>query len=174
MNCPRAQVLEALFNQIASYVQANYTDYDYVPPFVTFGPAGFYRPFEKLDSDMQPALYVVPGEEKPDQDNTGFGITRWTLTFHAIIFFQRQPDAQNPTTATVLLNILDMLDDSLFNNGQPQTLADQNNGVPLVANAWLDKHAGNIEIRLPVLANQAAIIASITVLASTQRNGMRT
>jgi hypothetical protein len=174
MNVSRSVVLNALFNQVSSYVKENYSDYEYVPQFVSFGPAGYYRPFEKLPSDQQPVLYVVPGPQKPDQDATGFGITRWTLTFFVIVFFQREPDVNNPPTATVALNILDMLDDSLFNNGQPQTLAAQNNGVPLVANAWFDKHAGNVEIRLPVLANQAAIIAPVTVLTSTQLPGRMT
>lgn len=175
MNVSRVAVQQALFSQIAGYVKSSYTGYEYVPPFVSFGPAGFYRPFEKVLSDQQPALFVVPGPQKPDQDGTGFGITRWMLTFAAVVFFQAQPDSKNPTTAVVALSILDMLDDSLYNNGRPQTLAAQNNGKPLVANAWFDKHSGSIEIKLPLAAStQAAIIAPITVLTSSQLPGQRT
>jgi hypothetical protein len=174
MNVPRSTVMQALFNQIAGYTQENWQDYANVPEFVTFGPAGFFRPYAKVPTDQQPALYLIPREERPDQDATGFGLTRWALSFAVIVLFNMEPDQKNPNAAQVALSILDMLDDSLFNNGQPQTLAAQNNNVPLVANAWFDKHSGPIELGLPVLSNQAAIVAPITVLTSQQQPGRRT
>jgi hypothetical protein len=172
MNVSRVRVYDALYNQIANYIKANYQKYVGVPQFATFSKV--YRPYEKNLSDQQPSFYLLPWDQAGDQDETGFGITRWDLTFYAIIYMNIDPKQENPTAGEVLLATIDMIDDALFNNGRPQTLASQNNNVPLVANAWINHQAGKIEIRMPILNPQGDIVIPITVLTGTQLPGQRT
>jgi hypothetical protein len=172
VNVPRSKVFDALYNQIAGFIKLNYSNYPGVQKFMTMSKV--YRPYEKNISDQQPSFYLTPGDQAGDQDETGWGITRWKLEFYAIIFMSLDPAQQNPTAAEVMLNTLDMIDDALFNNSLPQTLAGQNGGVPLVWNAWIDHAAGKIEIRLPVLSPQGAIVVPISCLTGTQLNGRRT
>lgn len=171
MNVPRSKVFNAVYNLMSSYIKSNYQKYPNVPQFVTFSKN--YKPYEKTFSDAQPSFYLALGPESPDQDGTQ-GVTRWEMVFYAIVFMQIDPKQTNPTPAEVILSTIDMLDDSLFNNGRAQTLASQNNGQPLVSNCWFDKRAGKVEIRQPILLPQAAIVAPITSFAFTQLNGMRT
>lgn len=171
MNVPRAQVFDAVFSLMSGYIKSNYSDYAGVPKFATLSKT--YRPYGKVASDQQPAFFLALGPQAPDQDTTP-GATRWELVFYAIVFMSLDPLQQTPTAAEILLSTIDMLDDSLFNNGRPQNLASQNNGTPLVYNTWLDRRNGKIEIRQPILVPQAAIVAPITAITGTQMNGART
>lgn len=168
----RVQIYDALFNLISGYIAENYQDYPGVPQFTTMNKV--YRPYEKTPSDQQPAFYLTPGDESPDQDGTGWGITRWELEFYAIIFMSLDRLQENPTAGEVLLSTLDMIDDALFNDGQAQTLASVNGGKPLVINAWMDHKVGKVEVTLPILSTQAALVIPINVLTSTQLSGRRT
>jgi hypothetical protein len=172
MNLSRVKIYDALYNQIADYIRLNYQKYAGVPQFMTMSKV--YRPYEKNLSDQQPSFYLTPGDQAGDQDETGWGITRWKMEFYAIFFLTLDSKQTNPTAGEVLLSMIDMIDDSLFNNAQPQTLASQNKGVPMVWNAWIDHAAGRIEIRLPILTTQAAVVIPISVLTGTQLNGRRT
>lgn len=171
MNVSRVKVFNAIFNQMAGYIKANYQDYPNVPQFLTFSKA--YRPYTKTNSDQQPAFYLALGPEAPDQAETP-GATRWELTFYAIFLLNLDPLQQNPTACEVLLSTLDMIDDSLLNNGRPQNLASQNGGVPLVYNTFLDRRNGKVEIRQPVALPQAALIVPITVITGGFPKGART
>ena len=172
MNISRVKIYDALFTLISGYITANYAKYTGVPEFATLSKV--YRPFEKGLSDQQPAFYLTPGAESGDQDNTGFGITRWELEFYAIILLNLDPKQQSPTAGEVLLSVIDMIDDAMFNNGRPQDLSSQNNNKPMVTNVWIDHRAGKIEVRVPIINPQGAIVIPITVLTSTQLNGRRT
>lgn len=172
MNRSRVVVYDALYNLLSGYIQSNYQNYANVPQFATFSKN--FKPWEKTLSDEQPAFYLHPGPEAPDQDETGFGITRWELTFYVYIFIAIDQHQENPTPGEILLATVDMVDDAMFNLGQPQTLASQNGGKPLVANAWIDKRAGKVELRVSILKPQAAIVIPITVLTGSQQPGQRT
>jgi len=165
MQPSRSKVFNAVFTLISSYVAANYQNYQGVPKFLTTSKA--YKPYTKVTSDQQPALFLALGPQKEDQ-NDAPGKSKLEMCFYAIIFMSLDPLQQNPSAAEVLLNCLDLIDDSLYNAGRPQSLASVNGGVPLVYNAWIDRRNGNIEIRQPVLLQQAAIIIPITTISGTR------
>lgn len=171
MNVSRVAVFNAIYSLMSSYIQTNYSQYPNVPKFVTFSKA--YRPYTKTPAGQQPAFYLLPGPEAPDQAETP-GITRWELAFYAIVFLTLDPSMENPSASEVIMSTLDMLDDSLLNNGRPQNLASQNAGKPLVYNTFLDRRNGKVEIRLPILVSQAAIIVPITVITGGFPAGART
>jgi hypothetical protein len=165
MQPTRSSVFNALFTTISSYVAANYSNYVGVPKFATLSKA--YRPYTKVNSDQQPALYLACGPQKEDQQDAP-GKSRLEMCFYVIIYLSLDPAQQNPSAAEVLLNTLDMVDDALYNQGRPQSLAGANGGVPLVYNAWIDRRNGNIEIRQPILLQQAALIVPVTTISGTR------
>src|SRR5216684_2305956 len=134
MNNPRETIEVALFDLLKDYVQQNYQSYEFVPEFVDFSRQ--YRPVEKDSSDQQPVLYLVKGPEHVDQDDV-FGPSRFKLHYAVVIFLQLDPMSKHPLPQTVLNNIVQMVEDSLFNRGDAQTLG------RLVTNAWIE---GDIEI----------------------------
>lgn len=158
----RSKVFNALFSLLQTYVQTNYQNYDGVQKFATISKA--YRPYTKVSSSQQPALFLALGPQKPDQDTTP-GKSKLEMVFYIIIFMSLDPAQQNPSAVEVLLNALDMVDDALYNQGRPQNLASQNNGQPLVYNAFIDRRNGNIEIRQPILLQQGAIIIPVTTIS---------
>jgi len=170
MNVSRVTVYDALFTLMQSYIQDNYSDYANMPQFQTFSKN--WLGMAKSFSGAQPAFYLAAGPEMPDQQTTP-GICRWELVFKAYVLMTLDPLSESPSPSEVLLSTLDMIDDSLFNNGQPQNLASQNHGKPLVYNTFLDRRNGKIEIIQPSVSSQAAMLVPITVITGTQFNGTR-
>jgi len=165
MQPSRAAVFNAVFTQISNFIQANYSNYAGVPQFRTLSKS--YRPYTKAPSDQQPAFFLALGPQKEDQQDAP-GKSRLEMCFYAIFFLSLDPLQQNPSAAEVLLNALDMVDDALYNQGRPQSLAAVNGGVPLVYNCWIDRRNGNIELRQPILLQQAALIVPITTMSGTR------
>jgi hypothetical protein len=165
MQPTRSSVFNALFATITSYVAANYQNYQGVPKFATLSKA--YRPYTKVGSDQQPALYLACGPQKQDQQDAP-GKARLEMCFYVIVYLSIDPLQMNPSAAEVLLNTLDMVDDALYNQGRPQSLAAANGGQPLVYNAFIDRRNGNIEIRQPILLQQAALIIPVTTISGTR------
>lgn len=166
MSVTRSQIFDGLYTLISGYITANYASYTGVPQFATFSKS--YRPYTKVPSGQQPAFFLALGPQKPDQDTTP-GKERLEMVFYAIIFLSIDPQQTTPCTpAEVLLNTLDMVSDALYNLGRPQSLASVNGGVPLVYNAFVDRRNGNIEIRQPILLQQAALIVPITTISGTR------
>lgn len=123
-----------------------------------------YRPYTKVPSGAQPSFFLALGPQKPDQDTTP-GKSKLEMVFYGIIFVSLDPAQNDPSAAEVLLNVLDMVDDAIYNLGRPQDLASQNGGKPLVYNTLIDRRNGNVEIRQPILLQQGAIIIPITTIS---------
>jgi len=169
MQPKRSAVFNAIFGTITNYIKANYQNYPGVPEFATFSKA--YRPYTKVSSDQQPSFFLALGPQKPNQQQTP-GKSELEMVFYALFFLSLDPLQENPSAVEILLNTLDMVDDALYNNGRPQSLATANGGVPLVYNCWIDRRNGNIEIRQPIALPQAAIIIPITTISGTRLNGL--
>lgn len=122
----REKVFAALYTLLQS---ANY-------PFEIVNTDGrVMKAWDQVSSAQQPALYLQQGPQKADQGAGGdshVALNVWHYTANVWIYFRRD---SSMTPATYINQITDAIDAVIQPSiGQRQTLAAQNNNVPLVQN----------------------------------------
>jgi len=126
-NKPREVVWQALYTLLLT---ANY-------PFQiqNVGQGRDVRAWPDVTSAQQPALFLQQGPETADQGTGGdlrLGLNRWIWKGNVWVYFRRD---NQTIPATVLNEIKDAIDNVIMPQpGFKQTLAAQNNRVPLVTN----------------------------------------
>jgi hypothetical protein len=162
---PREQVFNALYELLQT------ADY----PFEVVNADGrVMQQWETFGSVNQPALYLQQGMQKAEQNTPGgsLGLNRWTYNAKAWLFFRRATvtDTDSPPNtlipATVYNEIVDAIDAVVTPViGQKQTLAAQNNGVPLVTNVRITEAAWD-EGTLDAIAGQCVVMVGLEILTS--------
>jgi hypothetical protein len=153
---PRETVFAALYRLLLT------ADY----PFDIVNTNGrLMQSWEQLPSSNQPALYVQEGEQKAEQNTAGgsLGLNRWTYNAKVWIYFRRDLSV---LPATLYNQILDAIDSVLVPlPGRKQTLAAQNNGVPLVTNVRMTDALWD-EGFLDPTGGQAIVMVNLAILTS--------
>lgn len=130
--------------------------------------------WETFGSVNQPALYLQQGTMKVEQNtpNGGLGLNRWTLNAKVWLLFRRSTITDNdspPNTlipATVYNEIVQAINSVVTPVvGQKQTLAAQNDGVPLVTNVRITEAAWD-EGTLDQNAGQCVVMVGLEILTS--------
>jgi hypothetical protein len=126
------------------------------------------KPWEMVDSAIQPALYLQEGPQKVEQNTPGgaFGLNRWTWTAKVWVYFRR--DAINAIPATIVNQVVDTIDQAILPPGLPgrqQTLASQNSGKALVTNVRITEVMFD-EGMLDPKSGQVVVMIGLEILTS--------
>jgi hypothetical protein len=154
MNGTREQVSVALFTLIQAAIQKAMPGY-----FNTFDRTP--RQPSEVATDKEPSLSLWKYREAK-HDPQAFGAAQYDLFYWVLVYARASSD---PTFVweTQCNAIEDILDAALQSvpPGNAQTLWQQNNGAPLVANAWID---GTTLIDNAIIDTQLGLYIPIHVL----------